>query len=163
MIVYTPIYMNKHIGFSWPEIGIIFTIMLVPFILFELPVGELEDDKYGEKEFLTIGFIVMGLSTLFISFITVKSFWMWATILFITRIGASIVEISSDTYFFKKVDDQKTDIISFFRITRPLSFIVAPLLATVILQFIPFQYIFIIIGSIMIIGAHYALALTDTK
>lgn len=163
MIVYTPIYMNKYIGFTWSEIGIIFTIMLIPFILFELPVGELEDEKYGEKEFLTVGFIIMGLSTLFISFITAKSFWMWATILFITRIGASIVEISSDTYFFKKVNAEKTDVISFFRITRPLSFIMAPLLATVMLQFIPFQYMFIIIGSIMIIGTHYSLALKDTK
>jgi MFS family permease len=162
MVVYTPIYMNKYIGFSLSEIGIIFTIMLIPFIIVELPVGNLEDDKYGEKEFLTIGFIIMGLSTIFISFITAKSFWIWAAILFITRIGASIVEISSDTYFFKKVSSDKTDVISFFRITRPLSFIIAPLLATIMLQFIPFQYMFIIIGSIMIIGTHYSLALRDT-
>lgn len=163
MIVYTPIYMNQYIGFSWSEIGVIFTIMLLAFIIFELPVGQMEDEKYGEKEFLAIGFIIMGLSTLFISFLTIKSFWMWATILFITRIGASFVEISSDTYFFKKVEADKTDVISFFRIARPLSFIVGPLMATVMLQFIPFQYIFIVVGSIMIIGTHYALALTDTK
>jgi MFS family permease len=137
--------------------------MLLAFIIFELPVGQMEDEKYGEKEFLAIGFIIMGLSTLFISFLTIKSFWMWATILFITRIGASFVEISADTYFFKKVGPDKTDVISFFRIARPLSFIIGPLLATIILQFIPFQYVFIIVGSIMIVGTHYALALTDTK
>ncbi len=163
MIVYTPIYMHKYIGFSLSEIGLIFTIMLIPFILIELPVGNLEDDKYGEKEFLAIGFVIMGLSTLFISFITVKSFWVWAIILFITRVGASIVEISSDTYFFKKVPKDRSDVISFFRITRPLSFIVAPILATIMLQFIPFQYMFIVMGSIMIVGTHYALALKDTK
>ncbi len=163
MVVYTPIYMNKYIGFSLSEIGLIFTIMLIPFILIELPVGNLEDDKYGEKEFLSIGFVIMGLSTLFISFITVKSFWVWAIILFITRVGASIVEISSDTYFFKKVPKDRSDVISFFRITRPLSFIVAPILATIMLQFIPFQYMFIIMGSIMIVGVHYALALRDTN
>lgn len=163
MVVYTPIYMNKYIGFSWPEIGSIFTIMLIAFIIFELPVGELADDKYGEKEFLTIGFIITGLSTLFLSFLTVRSFWMWAAALFITRIGASFIEISTDTYFFKKVGGDRSDIISFYRITRPLSFIAGPLLATILLQFIPFQYTFIVIGSIMIIGAHYSLALTDTK
>ena len=86
MIVYTPIYLEKYIGFSWSEIGLIFTIMLLPFILFEVPIGELADDKYGEKEFLTIGFIIMGLATIFISFVTVKVFWIWAVILFITRI-----------------------------------------------------------------------------
>lgn len=163
MIIYTPIYLNKEIGFSMSEIGLMFTIMLLPFILFELPIGELEDDKYGEKEFLTIGFVIMGLSTLFMSFITVKSFWMWAVILFITRIGASFVEISSDSYFFKKVNKEKTGLISFFRVTRPLSFVIAPLLVTLILQFIPFQYIFIIIGSIMIVGTRYAMQLKDTK
>lgn len=163
MVVYTPLYLSKYIGFSWTEIGIIFTIMLLPFVFLELPIGELADDKYGEKEFLTIGFIVMGLSTLFISFITVKIFWVWAVVLFITRIGASFVEISSESYFFKHVNREKTDVISFFRIARPISFIVAPVLATISLQFIPFQYIFIIIGTIMVIGTHYSLALHDTK
>lgn len=163
MIVYTPIYLNQNIGFSWSEIGGIFTIMLLPFIIFEIPVGELADDKYGEKEFLTIGFIIMGLSTLFISFITIKSFWVWAVVLFITRIGASFVEISSDSYFFKKVHKDRTDVMSFFRVTRPLSFIITPVIATLCLQFIPFQYIFIIIGSIMILGTRYSLQLIDTK
>ncbi len=163
MIVYTPIYMSQFIGFSWSEIGIIFTVMLLPFVIFEIPVGELADYKYGEKEFMTIGFVIMGLATICVSFVTVKVFWIWALVLFMTRIGASFVEVTSDSYFFKRVDQEKTDVISFYRITRPLSFIIAPLIATVTLGFIPFQYMFIIIGSIMIVGAHYSLALTDTK
>ena len=113
MTVYTPIYLHKYMGFSWTEIGGIFTIMLLPFVLFELPLGELSDEKYGESEFLTIGFIIMGISTLFMSFVTIKSFWIWATILFITRTGASFVEISSESYFFKKVKREETDVISF--------------------------------------------------
>ncbi len=163
MIVYTPIYLSKYMGFSWTEIGFIFSIMLVPFVIFEVPVGELADTKYGEKEFLTIGFIVMGLSTLFISFITAKLFWMWAVVLFITRIGASVVETSTESYFFKKVNQEKTGVISLFRAARPISFIFAPILVTLSLQFIPFQYLFIIIGSIMIVGSHYSLALSDTR
>lgn len=163
MVVYTPIYLERHIGFSWSEIGVIFTIMLLPFVLFEVPVGELSDDKYGEKEFLTIGLVIMGLSTLFISFITAKVLWIWAVILFITRIGASFVEVSTESYFFKIIDKEKTDVISFFRITRPVSFMVAPVIATIILQFIPFQYIFIFIGTIMIVGTRYSLPLIDTK
>jgi MFS family permease len=163
MVVYTPLYLQKYIGFSWSEIGIMFTIMLLPFLLFELPVGEMEDEKYGEKEFLTIGFVIMAVSTLFISFVTAKVFWIWAAILFITRIGASFVEISTESYFFKQVDQSKTDVISFFRIARPLSFIVAPVLATLSLQFIPFQYLFITVGAFMIVGARYSLALDDTK
>ena len=32
MVVYTPIYLNQVIGFGWGEIGVIFTIMLSPFV-----------------------------------------------------------------------------------------------------------------------------------
>lgn len=163
MVIYTPIYLYTYVGFSWTEIGIMFTIMLLPFVFIELPLGEMEDSKYSEKEFLTIGFIIMGLSTIFISFITLKSFWIWTVVLFITRIGASFVEISSESYFFKRVNQEKTDVISFFRVSRPISFIAAPILATLALQFISFQYIFIIIGAIMVVGTHYSLSLTDGR
>lgn len=163
MVIYMPLYLEKVIGFSWAEIGIIFTIMLLPFVIFEVPVGEMEDDRYGEKEFLTIGFVILGLATIFMSFITLKSFWIWATVLFISRIGASLVEVSVESYFFKQVNQEKSDVIGFFRIARPLSFIIAPLLATLSMQFIPFQYVFIVIGSIMVIGCHYSLGLKDTK
>ena len=88
---------------------------------------------------------------------------MWATLLFITRIGASFVEVSTESYFFKQVNPDKSDVVSFFRISRPLSFIIAPILAVLTLQFIPFQYIFILIGSLMIIGTKYSLALNDTR
>ncbi len=156
-------YLRDYIGFSWTQIGLIFTLMLLPFVIFEVPVGEMADNKYGEKEFLTIGFIVMGLATLFISFITAQVLFIWAAVLFITRIGASFVEVSTESYFFKQVNQSKTDVISFFRVTRPISFIVAPILATISLQFIPFQYMFIVIGTLMIVGSHYSLALHDTR
>jgi len=163
MTIYTPLYLINDMQFSWSEIGVMFTIMLLPFILFELPVGDVEDKKYGEKEFMTIGLIIMGLSTIFISFVTMKSFWIWTTILFITRIGASFVEISTDTYFFKQISTKRASIISFYRLTRPLAMIVTPIIMTIFLQFIPFQYTFIIIGALVIVGTHYSMALVDTK
>lgn len=163
MVVYMPIYLNQYIGFSWSQIGIIFTIMLLPFVLFELPVGELEDYKYGEKEFLAIGFVIISLSISFMSFITTPTFWMWASILFISRIGASFIEISSESYFFKQVNDERSDIISLYRAVRPVAFIAAPIIATISLQLIPFQYLFIVFGAILIVGTKYALALKDTK
>ncbi len=163
MIVYMPLYLHKYIGFEWSEIGVMFTIMLLPFVLFEIPVGNLADNKYGEKEFLTIGLLIIGLSTIVMSFISIKIFFVWAGILFISRVGASIVEITSDSYFFKQVNQDKTNIISFYRIARPLSFIVAPVVATLSFQFLPIQYVFIIIGAVMIIGTKYSLSIEDTR
>lgn len=163
MIIYTPIYLSHHIGFTWHKIGIIFTIMLLPYVLFELPLGKLADWKFGEKEFLTIGFIIIGISTMTMAFIDSRNFLIWAAILFITRIGGSFIEISSESYFFKQIDDTDTNIISFFRNTRPLAFIIAPIIATVILRIFPYQYLFLILGIIMIFGLRYSLTLRDTK
>lgn len=161
MVIYTPIYLTRHIGFTWSETGVIFTIMLLPFVLFELPIGELEDYKYSEKEFIVIGFVILALSTAFMSFITTKTFWMWAVILFISRIGASFIEVSSESYFFKQITDERSDIISLFRGVRPIAFIIAPIIATISLQLIPFQYLYIVFGSLMILGIFFSHSLKD--
>src|SRR3989338_296705 len=164
MVIYTPIYLYTHIGFSWREIGIIFSIMLLPFVLTEAPLGRLADRRWGEKEVMSIGFIVMAISTGLIAFIEIKSIALWAALLFITRIGAAMVEIMSETYFFKKVHSSKADIISFFRTMRPWAYIISPILATALFSVdLPIKYIFIFLAVIMFLGLHWSLELKDTK
>lgn len=163
MVIYMPIYLNQHIGMAWDKIGIIFTIMLLPFVLFELPVGKMADKWFGEKEFLSLGFIITGLATVVIAFISSTSIVVWATVLFLTRTGASLIEITSESYFFKQINDTNVNIISFFRNTRPLAYIIAPLVATAFLQFFAYQYLFVVLGVIMLFGLRYSLTLHDTK
>ncbi|MCK5022192.1 MAG: MFS transporter, partial [Candidatus Pacebacteria bacterium] len=109
MVIYTPIYLHKYIGFEWKMIGIIFTIMLLPFILFELPMGILADKKYGEKEILNLGIVILVISTISLSFINSSLFLIWAGVLFATRIGASFIEIMAESYFFKHVEEKDID------------------------------------------------------
>lgn len=164
MVIYSPIYLHNHIGFTWSEIGIMFTVMLLPFILFQIPAGKIADKKWGEKELLALGFILMGITTAGISFLESTEIWVWTFALFGTRIGASIVEIMSESYFFKKVDGTDTHIISFFRNARPLAYIIAPVIASTILLFLPLQYIFVVAGAVIIfIGLPATLMLKDTK
>src|SRR5271168_4130312 len=118
MAIYIPIYLYKYVGFTWPEIGIILSIMLLPFIFFQLPLGHLADKKYGEKEILIIGFVIMGATTMLIPFIQGASLILWAAILFATRIGASFVEVAAEVYFFKKVNVRDTNLIGIFRTIR---------------------------------------------
>ncbi len=163
MIIYTPIFMHQYIGFEWSEIGIIFSIMLLPFVILEYPLGKLSD-RIGEKKMLTIGFLIISLSTLIIPLFTAKSLIFWAIILFATRVGAATVEIMSENYFFKSVDEEHVNILSLFRSTTPLSFIVAPLLAIPVLFFAPsFKYIFLVLGVIMLYGFLVSLRLKDVK
>jgi MFS family permease len=163
MIIYTPIYLNQHLGFSWESIGIMFTIMLLPFILFEIPVGRIADSWLGEQEMMTFGFAVMILALFLFPLTIVPTFFIWTTILFISRIGASFVEATTESYFFKQVNETDADFISIFRATRAMGYIVAPVIAGISLVFIPFRYIFVVFGIFCAAGIYFARKLVDTK
>ncbi len=163
MVIYTPIYLHKYIELDWRTIGVIFTIMLLPFIIFQFPLGKLADKKWGEKEILSCGIIVLSLATVMLSFFNTPIFWIWAIILFLTRVGASAIEIASESYFFKQINVQDIDVMSFFRITNPLAYSIAPLMAFLTLSFLDFQYIFLVLGIIMLFSLKYSLTLKDTQ
>ena len=163
MIIYTPIYLHEYIGFGWSQIGLIFTIMLLPFVILEFPLG-MWSDKIGEKEMLLAGFSISALFTLVIPFIPEPRLWLWAGVLFATRVGAATIEVMSENYFFKLVREENADAISFFRNTGPLSYIIAPLLAIPILLFVPsFEYLFYILGAILLVGLLITLRIKDVQ
>ena len=163
MVIYSPIYLNKNIGFGWEEIGIIIVIMLIPFPLVQYPLGKLADKKYGEKEIMAIGFAIMGISTIFLSFFTIKSVFIWALLFLVTRIGAAAAEIMTETYFFKTVSTRDTAVLGSYRITRPLSYFIAPLIMIIGLMFVSEQDMFIVIGLFSLLALFPALTIKDTK
>jgi MFS family permease len=163
MVIYTPIYLYEHLGFNWEQIGLIFTIMLIPFVLVDFPLGRLSD-KIGEKKLLIVGFLITILFTSMIPFIAVPLVWLWAIILFGTRLGAATIEVMTESYFFKEIGERNADEISFFRNTYPLSFIIAPLVAIPTLLFVPsFKYIFFVLSAIMLLGFFIVFRLKDIK
>ncbi|MEK7182317.1 MAG: MFS transporter, partial [Patescibacteria group bacterium] len=88
MIIYTPMYLLNHIGFSFSEMGIILTVAMLAYLLLEYPLGKIADKRFGEKEILTVGFIILSITTMIISFVTGTSLVLWAIIMFSTRVGA---------------------------------------------------------------------------
>lgn len=163
MVIYTPIYLNKYIGFGWDQIGLMFTIMLLPFVLVDYPLGKLADKKYGEAEIMSIGFLILGISTIGLAYINNKNLLLWIGILFITRIGAATVEMMIETYFFKKVPEKDLDVLGFFRITRPAAYIIAPLIATVALGTVGHQAMYIVLGVMCLCGLCFSLTIRDTN
>lgn len=157
MVIYTPIYLYNHIGFNWDQIGIIFTIMLIPFVILGLPIGLMIDKyKISKVKLLNIGFIIIIIFTSLIAFIYTKNIIIWGVILFMTRVGASIIETTSEIYFFENITDKDTHLLSVYRDMYPVAYIIAPLLATVIFFFVPFNnYLFLILGFIMLSGFYY--------
>lgn len=163
MVFYTPLYLHTSFNFSWKTIGLIFTFMLLPFVLLQLPAGNLADKYLGEKELLIAGMIIMALSTGGITFITSHSAVVWAIILFITRIGAALVESMQEVYFFKIIKREDVDIINLFRDLTPAGWLAASGVSVIVLKFLPIQYIFFILAIAILLTLYSTFRLKDTK
>ncbi len=161
MVIYVPIYLHAGLGFAWSELGIIFTVMLLPFVLFEWPAGELADRLWGEKEIMSAGFLITGISLLVMPFIG-KMFWVWMAILFVSRIGASLIESMTEIYFFKRINAYDTGLISIFRLTRSASFALGAVVGALTLNFFSFEKIFLVMAVLIFFGLKESLSLKDT-
>jgi MFS family permease len=162
MVIYMPLYLVRVIGFSWPEIGVIFTIMLLPFVILEIPLGSIADKYLGEKEILVIGFVIICLAVFLIPYLQTPTFIAWTLLLFVSRIGASFIEIANETYFFKQVSSDNADFISLYRTTIPLSYILGPLAGGLILIWSGYGALFTMLGIAMLVGLVISTRLIDT-
>ena len=162
MVIYVPIYLRLNLGFEWSELGVMFSIMLLPFVLFQWPMGELADRFYGEKEILTAGFIITALSLLIMPFLG-KAFLAWIIILFLSRVGASFIEIMTESYFFKQIGPADTGFISIFRLARPASIALGATIGVLALNLFSFEKIFFVVVIVIFFGLQQSLSLKDTR
>lgn len=163
MIIYAPIYMAEHLHIPWTTIGLALTVALSAFIIFEIPAGEIADRWLGEKELLVVGLLLMALGAGIIPFVQSTTLVIWGTVLFIGRMGASILETMTETYFFKKIPSESANLVSAFRLTTPLAFLIAPVCAAGILAFSDIQSLFLILATLLLLGTTVVAHLKDTK
>jgi MFS family permease len=145
MVIYTPLYLLQN-NFTWQQIGIIFSVMIIPLILIPYPFGILADKRHNEKKLLFFSFVLIIFSSIFLYLSKNPTTITVMIILFISRIGASLVSILRLSYFYKQIDKNDTDMISIFYMARPLAFILAPALASVILIFFPLNNVFALLA-----------------
>jgi|SRR3990167_3485954 len=154
MVIYTPIYLSNYFNLSWQQIGIIFSIMLSAFVIFQYPVGVLTD-KNKISNIRAIWFsliiIVLALISLF-SLQPATSIILIGLIIFMSRVGAAIYEASVEYFFFKRSDDTDSNYISLFRDMSPLAYVIAPALGTLIIKIMPLKNIFIILATFLIVA-----------
>ena len=162
MVLYTPLYLLDR-GLNWGQIGLIFTIMLIPFTLFGYPAGLIADKKIGEKEMIVGSLLLMVISTASIFFINGNSLWIWSSVLFATRIGAAMIETLRDSYFYKRIDGSDMDVISFFRTARSVGYLVSTAFSAVLLIFFSIKIIFLFIAGVILLALYPALTLVDSK
>lgn len=162
MTIFIPIYLVSTVGFSWSEIGIAFTIMLIPFVVLQWPAGLLADKKLGEKELLIGGLTISILSLMFMPLLG-ANLTHWALMLFFSRVGASLIELTTESYFFKQVDERDAGMISLFRLTRPTGLILGALLGALVVLALTYQVLFILLIFVFLLALFEASDLIDTR
>ena len=146
----------QSLGFSWGQIGIIFSIMLVPFVLFEFPVGRYLDTHRNEKHLLVFALALIAFTVVLLLAPLSTSMWYFAFVLFVSRIGASIVEVTTDSYFFRHIQDTAVGLASLYQSALPLAYLIAPLVGGIIFSFGGFHLLLSIFCAIMLASALYA-------
>lgn len=161
MVIYTPMYLHAQ-GITWTQIGIIFTVMLIPFVVVEYPAGHIADKYLGETEMMMLGLSVMALSVF--GLLAVSSFWALALVLFCSRVGASLLEIMRESYFYKIVKPGDVDMIDTFRNTSSAAHVAGPVAATALLA-LGFEItgLFVMLGIMLMVAAGIPGTIEDTK
>ena len=162
MVIYTPIYL-LDLGLGWDKIGIIFTIMLLPFVFLQYPMGILADKKVGEKKLLFWALLIMAFFTIIFFFTRSQNILIWSAVLFGTRVGAAMLEVLRDSYFYKRIDGEDVDLIDFFRTAMPVGYIVAAFSSFILLLFLPVAWVFVLLALVLLSALIPALRLVETK
>ncbi len=87
---------------------------------------------------------------------------LWTVALFASRIGAALVEVMTDTYFFKSVGKRDTGLITIFRIARPAGIVAGALWGIVVLLYTSYAGMFFTLGVISLWGIMQSLRIRDT-
>ncbi len=160
MVIYTPVYLHLTLGFSFETIGIMFSIMLLPFVIFQIPGGLLAD-REGEHSFLIFGLFVMAFATGLATYLGAASPVVWTMLLFTTRIGAAIAEIMIESSFFRHIRGKDAGLVSVFRMGMPLAYVVAPLAVAMLLAFTELRFVFLALGIFIFWMSRHAFGLKN--
>ncbi|MEK7602077.1 MAG: MFS transporter [Patescibacteria group bacterium] len=163
--LYIPLYLHHVLELPWEQLGWIFAIMLLPFVLLEYPAGWIADQKWGDQELLIGGFVMMASGFAALALVTNQTTIMVIVIILIfSRIGASLVEAMSEGHFFRRVSEADASTVGLFRMTRPVAALVAPIVGSIILSVSGYQLLFVATAFIIgVIGVTSALHITDIK
>jgi MFS family permease len=165
MVIYSPLYLTA-IGVPLTDyMMIILPLALIPLVVLPYELGYLADKKFGEKEMLIIGLLILTVTTLLFAIITTTTLWVWVLLLLVSRIGASFVETMSFTYYFKKVGAEDPSLTALFINMQGVGMLIVGTVGVIVAPFLgerP-QLMFIILGCAILWSISYVLPMKDTR
>lgn len=126
--VMLPIYLYNRFGYDWGRIGILLAVTMIPFILTQIPFGKIEDKRHNEKFFCFLGILVTISCTILAALVSPsiaveKSFFLLMFFLFFARIGCSLIEISTESMFYKHVTERDSFALLMLRAARLIPYV----------------------------------------
>lgn len=159
MVIYTTLFLSTFANLDLDQIGLIMSVILIAFVVTEYPIGKLLD-RFPQKYFILAGSSIISLSLFFLSITDSEArLFTWIIILFASRIGAAIIEVTAEASFFRHVDAKDSAQIEAFRLIGPTAYLLVPILAGVIINIYSFQILFQVIGVVIIALCLFALTL----
>lgn len=165
MVIYSPIYLTALGVPLTTYMMVILPFALIPLVLLPYELGYLADKKFGEKEMLIIGLLILTVTTFLFVVITTTALWVWILLLIVSRIGASFVETMSFTYYFKKVGAEDPSLTALFINMQGLGTLLVGTVGVIVAPFLgdrP-QLIFVILGCAILWSISYVLPMKDTR
>lgn len=161
--LYIPLYLHHVLRIPWETLGWMFALMLLPFALLEYPAGYLADRKWGDKEILIAGFVIMALGFAALALVNENTLIIYIVlILVVNRIGASLVEAMTEGHFFRRVSEADASTVGIFRMTRPVAALIGPIIGSIILSVSGYQTLFVLSALIIgVMGVVSARRITD--
>lgn len=145
--IYIPLYVVST-GYLQNVSGLILAISIIPFILFEVKIGEY-GDKYGLKKPITMGFFVMTalLVAVFLTPIPILNFILLTLISF----GGTLIEPLNEVLAFRNIPkEEEENLYGIYKTSDPIAFFLAPAIGAITLLFFPLKALFLIFGIMML-------------
>jgi MFS family permease len=122
-----PLYLYTTFNFEWNKIGLILAAMTAPFVLIQIPFGNMEDKYHNEKTLFKIGIALTVLFSVLVLMISPKmdaniSFLLLSLFLFLSHVVCSLIEISTEGMFYKHVTARDHTALLMFRMARILPY-----------------------------------------
>lgn len=142
---YLPLLM-LNFGATLPVIGLTKTLMGVPQSIFEFPIGRMADRETGERRIFIVGYALAALGTLFLGL--TADIQIFLIVFFIAATGTSFLEMTRDAYFFRQMPEKEVELVSVYRTSDTLPFLVGQGLAITGLSLFPIEWWFIVGGGL---------------
>ncbi len=138
------------LGATLPIIGMTKTLMGVPQSIFEFPIGRMADRETGERKIFVVGYFLAAIFTLLLGF-TSNLHWFIA-FFFLAATGTSFLEMTRDAYFFRQMPEREVELVSVYRTSDTLPYLIGQSLAILTLLFLPLRLWFVLGGTIALVA-----------